>query len=137
MGEEAVEVVNELYLPRGGIIQFGNGDQYQYEGPQVGDDFVLRVCPRLTVDTVPVQATSLYSEEFHLYGGDNANSSVLRVHRLCDGRPFVAKVILHPQRQMARTEIAIYNALGNHPRIVQFKEAFYDVKLGIHRESGC
>ncbi|KAG8977902.1 hypothetical protein FRC05_000430 [Tulasnella sp. 425] len=110
-GEEAYEVENKSVLHPGGIIQFGNGEKYLYQGPEF---------------------SSLYSQGLKIDGGEKFNSSVFQVQRLNDKRSFVAKMIPYSKIRMATKEIAIYKILGHHPRIAQFIEAFYDFKSGTH-----
>ncbi|KAG8911358.1 Cyclin-dependent kinase B1-1 [Tulasnella sp. 408] len=96
-------VEDELELPPGAIIQFGNGEKYAYYGP----DF-----------------SALYFQEQEIH--DHANSGVTRAKRISDRRPFVAKKILKSHSNMARTEVAVYRALNSHPKLVQFIEAFHE-----------
>ncbi|KAG9044563.1 hypothetical protein FS837_007931 [Tulasnella sp. UAMH 9824] len=100
---------DEVDLPPGATIQFGNGEKYAYYGP----DF-----------------SALYSQKQRIH--DQANSGVIRVKRMIDSRPFVAKRIRRSHSEMAKTEVAVYMALNSHPRIVQFVEAFHEGFSGVH-----
>ncbi|KAG9042643.1 Serine/threonine-protein kinase dclk3 [Tulasnella sp. UAMH 9824] len=96
-------VEDDLALPPGAIIQFGNGEKYAYYGPEF---------------------SALYFQEQQIH--DRANSGVTRVKRKNDRAPFVAKLIRKSHSEMAETEIAVYKALDSHPRIVQLVEAFHE-----------
>ncbi|KAG9004177.1 hypothetical protein FRB90_011049 [Tulasnella sp. 427] len=113
----------QLPIPPGARIQFGNGDIYEYEAPK---------CLSLYS---PSTAEPLYNKNKN----EDLNSSVFRVTRNCDQEAFVAKTISSRHQTMAATEITAFQLLGRHPSIVRFIEAFYDPESKEHHlilESG-
>ncbi|KAG8996069.1 hypothetical protein FRB90_012831 [Tulasnella sp. 427] len=122
-GTEYAVGEQQLPIPPGARIQFGNGDIYEYEAPK---------CLSLYS---PSTAEPLYNKNKN----EDLNSSVFRVTRNCDQEAFVAKTISSRHQTMAATEITAFQHLGRHPSIVQFIEAFYDPESKEHHlilESG-
>ncbi|KIO27450.1 hypothetical protein M407DRAFT_7250 [Tulasnella calospora MUT 4182] len=100
-----------LVLHPGSLIRFGRGPWFQYHGPQF---------------------RNLYQEHHALYGGQRANSSVSRIHRLHDGFVFVVKTIGGAQSGMAKSEVAAFKILGHHPNILRSAETFYNKDADIY-----
>ncbi|KAG9015694.1 hypothetical protein FRB90_004411 [Tulasnella sp. 427] len=101
------DIEDDMPLESGMTLRFGGGDHYQYVGPELLD---------------------LYSIQDTIY--DHCNSLVRHVSRKSDERTIVAKTIPAIHRGMAEKEIAAYKALGSHPQLVQFFEAFPDSDSG-------
>lgn len=123
-----------MVLPHGAVLQLGDGERYVYDGPEVGK--LPSSAPTRDLPVHSLQFASLYSpgSEIHGFGRKDVNSTVIRVQRISDKRPFVAKIISGSHISMAHTEIQVFKELGRHPSIVQFIEAFYDPRSRIHRK---
>ncbi|KAG9016349.1 hypothetical protein FRB90_003192 [Tulasnella sp. 427] len=109
-GQEDGITKDGIILQDGAVIQFGNGELFEYTAPKLA---------------------SLYTSGDQLR--DQTNSCVTRVLRKCDRRPFVVKAIPATQRRMAQTEVAAFKHLGSHARLVSFLEAFYSAESKIHQ----
>ncbi|KAG9044565.1 hypothetical protein FS837_007933 [Tulasnella sp. UAMH 9824] len=130
-GEKSFVLEDKLILPPGGVIQFGTGERYRYEGAEF-DDLYSRQSRIYGIHNTNSNDNSNSNSNANANTKSKANSSVLRVQRRSDELPFVAKVILHSRRRMAEVEIEVYKVLRHHPRIVQFIEAIYDSRSMTH-----
>lgn len=93
----------------------------------------------IDINVLYTKFLDIYSKGQQLYGGDpRHNSMVSEVRRRCDDLVFVVKAIPPSRREMAETEIAVYEALNFHPRIVRMLEVFHQpLEVGLESCKFC